>query len=352
MRFAKWIAFAGCVLILGAGAAGAGINSKEVGALLVYPEYWATDQNEPGGDGTSMLTYVSITNDFSQEVSAHIEIVGGVACDDCNFDLYLTGFQTKRLLLRRQQVAPGVWATVVYDASVHSTQGSPAILAACPERHGFIIASLEAARFGAVLEPRVTLGANVLHGDEVVVDILNGSASQVGAISVQGAGPNNGDRWFDFNNQEYLAFPSIVTTNFWSVNDRVDPRLILLNVDFSTNRGPGDPAPSTSCSLNYVNAEERVFSRNFAFGCWSDSRLIDISPNFHENVLGTANGFLWVQCDAGTHGALLTRLAGSTANYPYPPQADFKDTLFQSVTTNPSARLCLTPSITGGPPAP
>jgi len=349
MKLAKLILLAACVLALGASMASAGINSKEVGAVLVYPEYFATNQNEPGGDGSDWFTYLTITNDKSSEVNAHIEVIGGVACDDCNFDLFLTGFQTKRLKLSRELVG-SVWATVVYDASPHSYTGTPVILGACPERKGFVVAILEYAANGRVVAPRRTLGENMLHGDEVVVNILNGSASQVGAIAVQGVGPNSGGRGLRFDNQEYAAFPSIVTTDFWAANARVDPRLILFNVDFNTHRGPGDNPPSTACSMNFVNAEERVYSRSFSFGCWSDSRLLDISANFHEDILGTANGFLWVQCDAGTHGALMTSLTGSTTNYPYAVQSDFKDTLFQSVTTNPNARLKMTPSITGEDP--
>ncbi len=107
----------------------------------------------------------------------------------------------------------------------------------------------------------------------------------------------------------------------------------------------------TSCSINYVDAEENVFSKDFHFGCWADARLVDIAPGFHEDILGTANGFLWASCNAGTHGAILTELYGTnaaTANYLY-PNAAFKDTLFQSITTNPAAVLSLTPSITGTP---
>jgi len=344
MKFLKLAVFAVSVLALGASVASAGINSKEVGAVLVFPEYYAMDQTE-SPSGTTMYTYLTITNDKSTEVNAHIEVIGGVACDDCNFDLFLTGFQTKRLLMKREMVGQN-WATVVYDASPHSVTGTPVILGACPEEKGFVVAILEYAQDGRVFEPRRTLGENMLHGDEVVVNLSTASVSQVGAIAVQGAGPNSGGRRLDFDNQEYAAFPSIVTTNFWAANDRVDPRLILFNVDFNTHRGPGDSAPSTACSMNFVNAEERVYSRNFGFGCWSDTRLLDISPNFHENILGTANGFLWIQCSEGTHGALMTHLTGSHYNYPYTGGADFKDTLFQSVTTNPGAKLKMTPSIT------
>ncbi len=325
MRSVRTIAFAGCVLALGVGAAFAGINSKEVGALLVYPEYWATNPQEPGGDGSFMETHVTITNDKSTFVRAHVEIIGGDACDDCNFDLTLTGFQTTRLRLFRAATLTGQWVTFVQGGGVSTS---------CPERHGFVVAALEA----PFEEPRKTLGENMLHGDEVVVDIINGAASQVGAISVQGVGPNDGDRIYKFDNMEYAAFPSIVTTNFWRPEVGVDPRLILFNVNFTTG-----VKPTTNCSLNYVDAFERVFSRSFSFDCWSDSRLLDIAPGF--GTISSQNGFLWAQCGAGTHGALMTSINVGGG----PLKADFKDTLFQSVTTNGTAVLTLTPSITGTP---
>ena len=196
----------------------------------------------------------------------------------------------------------------------------------------------------SAVEPRVTLGENMLHGDETVLNLTNGTATQVGAIAIQGAGPNNGDRNLQFNNMEYTAFPSIVTGNFWAPNAFVDPHLILFNANFTT----GIP-PETWCSINYVDAEENQFSKDFHFGCWADARLAEIAPGIQEAILGTANGFLWAECGAGTHGAIQTQLtAPGPAPYPYPTAA-YKDTLFQSITTNPGATLSLTPSITGTP---
>ena len=78
-----------------------------------------------------------------------------------------------------------------------------------------------------------------------------------------------------------------------------------------------------------------------------DPRLL---PGSNEDFLGTANGFLWVQCEnPGTHGAIQTALTGGHENYIYSDQSGFSDTLFQSATTNPGAVLHLTPDITGLP---
>jgi hypothetical protein len=356
MKFRLFVML-GLIMVVGASASFAGINSKEVGAIVIYPEYYATNSEEPDPNGNypydDQFSYITITNDKSTPVNAHMEIIDGDACDDCNFDLPLTGFQTQRLLLARVYVS-GVWATVVARSSdiifgeledVLPSIIDEVILTACPGRAGFVIATLESPG----VEPRVTLGENMLHGDEVVVNLSRGSAVQVGAIAVQGAGPNNGDRIYDFNSVEYKKFPSIVTANFWAptLGGTVDPRLVLFNVNFNTNDAL---PPTTNCSINYANADEQIFSRNYSFDCWTDRRLLDIAPGFHELALGTTHGFLWVQCEEGTHGALYTQLNGpATQIWPYPGNADFKDTLFQSTTNANSARLILTPSITGTP---
>jgi len=334
MKYSK-LAVLGLVLAIGSGMAFAGINSKEVGAVLIFPEYRA--EYSPNVD-----TYISITNDKSTAVTAHIEVVGDDVCDDCNFDLPLTGFQTKRLRFNRERVGGNsseLYATVIYDASPHSDTGSPYVISACPEKRGFVVVTLEEA--GA--EPRKTLGENMLHGDSVVIELEGGTSSQMGAIAVQGVGVNDNNRNLKFDNMEYAAFPSIVTANFWAPSEDVEPRLVLFNVDFQT----GVP-PTTNCAINYVNAEEDVFSRNYSFDCWSKIDLRDLAPGLHEDILGTANGFLWAQCDAGTHGAMVTDLEGNTVNYPYPGESEHSDTLFQSTTTNAGAELRLTPSITGG----
>jgi len=358
MKFLKLFLFAGCVLALAVGAASATVNSKEVGAVLFYPEYYATDQNEPlapagEGDGTTRHTYITVTNSWDlANVNVHFQVVGATACDDCSFDLCVTRYQTKRLLLRRELIAPGVYGTVVRDASAHSLTGSLPVLTSCDETRGFVIGVLEYAEESQCrpLEPRRALASNFLYGDDVVVDILNGSANQVGAIAVQAAGTNNGDRNLNFDGIEYDSFPNKLAANFWAPNASVDPRLILFNVDINTSTVSDDP-DITNCSLNYVDAEENVTDDAFTFGCWTDTRLLDIGTGFHENILGTANGFIVLECSQGTHGAIQTRLLGNVAHYPYSTQADFKDTLFQSA-SDPGAVLRLTPSTTGGIPPP
>ncbi len=92
----KKIALVAILFGLAAGGAFAGLNSKEVGAILVYPEFRAgsTAENlrQPMVD-----TYLSITNDRSTGVGAHFQVIDGHDCGVCDFNLPLTGFQTRRL---------------------------------------------------------------------------------------------------------------------------------------------------------------------------------------------------------------------------------------------------------------
>lgn len=312
----------------------AGVNSKEVGSVLIYPEYRATSHVEdPNAHRTE--TYLSLTNDRAVPVRAHFAIVGGTVCDECSFDLDLTGFQTKRLTFARERRL-GVWMTVLRDSSGHSETGETPIVTACSEPTGFIVVSVE--QPGSL--PPVTLGSNYLHGDAVVTDLSLVSSWQVGAIAIQGVGVNDGDRQLRFDNVEYAAFPNIVTANFWSPNAEHAPRLVLFNVDFEVGGVP----PTTQCSLNYVNAEEDVFNRSLSFGCWMDKPLSAIAPGFLEDILGTSNGFLWVKCDAGTHGAIVTQIQDGSF------KTENADTMFQSMTQAPSAVLELTPSVVSATP--
>jgi hypothetical protein len=328
MQYRK-IAMLACVLAIASGAAFAGINSKEVGAVLIYPTYQAYDGE------SNIDTYISITNDKNLPIVAHFEIIGDVVCDDCSFDLLLTPYQTKRLLLDRQTIG-GNGLTRVYDASGHSETGDVVSLTACSEPEGFIVVTTE--------DPNqidaYTLGENVLHGDLVIVDLRDGTSSQMGAIAVQAVGSNDGNRWIEFDGLEYAKFPNIVTANFWSPNDSVEPRLVLFNVDFET----GDIPPDThECEINYVNAEEDRFNADYNMDCYARVNLRDLAPGFIEDILGTANGFLWAQCDEGTHGAMITDLEDPTSNYLYPDDSQHADTLFQSVTTTRrDAKLKLT----------
>ncbi len=312
----------GCFLLLIIHVGFSGVQSKEVGAVLIFPGFWATTDTD---------TYLTFTNHGASSINAHVRLIGSSSCSGCHFDVLMAPRQTTRLLLDRDV---GLGTTLISDVS---STGGPTLLAACAEQTGFAVVIPEAPG----VTPRQTLGDNVLLGDAVVMSSSANAASQFSAIVVQAAGLNDGDRILDFNGIEYTRFPSLTTGEFWAPNPTVDPRLVLFNVNFVEGA-----VPSTNCSMNYVNAQSDFFSTSFSFACWTDTRLADISPGLGEAALGTANGFLFLQCERGTHGALFTSVSGSTALYPYPMQGSFAQTLGQSVTfASGSARLTLTPAL-------
>jgi hypothetical protein len=339
MRRTRDIVIVMCTMVLAAGSVFAGINSKEVGALLIYPEYWATDDPRS--------TYITVTNDMTTDVTAHIEVIGGFYCGDCNFNLPLTGQQTKRLLFQAGAVAGTV---DIFDSSDWEDFPFPGqLLRSCPEQSGFVVVSIEEANKPCAL----TLGENRLHGDLVVIDYPRSDSYQTGAIAVQAAGAgNNGDRHFDFNNMEYAAFPNILTANFWAEQPprppvpypqtlTVDPTLVLFNV----NRMTAAPViANTHCAVTFVDAKETEFSTAFNFGCWLSRNLTNIDPGMTRTGLGTENGYFWLKCDPGTHGSLNTNHDDPGGIYA-PATSLFGDTLFQSVTRGPDATLWITPRV-------
>ncbi len=333
-----------CTLVLAVGSASAGINSKEVGALLIYPEYWATGP---------LATYITISNDMTTDVTAHIEVIGGEQCGDCNFELPLTGQQTKRLLFQATPTAPTV---DIYDSSDWEDFPFPGeLLRTCAEQKGFVVVSIEEAHKTCAK----TLTENRLHGDLVVINYPMSDSWQEGAIAVQGGigGTTNGDRHLEFNNIEYAAFPSILTANFWAEQPpsplapypaglTVTPTLVLFNV----NRRTADPViKDTHCDMTFVDAKERPFSNGFNFKCWLSKDLTSIDPGTKRIPLGTENGYFWLRCDPGTHGALNTFHDATLFPFPYAPATSlFGDTLFQSVTRGPDATLWMTPRVSCG----
>jgi hypothetical protein len=338
MQF-KRIATLACVLAVASGAAFAGVNSKELGAVLIYPTYQAYS-------GDDIDTYITLTNDKNLPVRAHFEVISGRDCDGCSFNVELTPYETQRLWFNREQITEGgSYATFIRDASQHSFSlpNPPPVIAACNDSEGFVVVSLEDPN----LIDAATLGENMLHGDLVIVHLEDGTSAQMGAIAIQAAGDNDGNRVLEFDGVEYARFPSIVTGNFWAPNIALETELILFNVGFQVGQVP---EPVTICDINYVNAYEFQLDTDYDFDCYSRVQLEEIAVNFHENVLGTANGFLWARCDAGTHGALLTELDGTTDLYPYPVEQEpgvgaHADTLFQSITLANPAVLDMTPYV-------
>ncbi len=315
---------------LSTGAATAASNSSEVGAILLYPKYQASDPADSASSLSSDVdTYLIVTNQAATPLTVHISLMGDGVCDACSFDLPLTGFQSVRLRLDRQILGTR-WMTVISDASGSSSAIPPApILAACSEPRGFVVINQQDP--GVV--PPSTLNDNQMSGSAVVVDLSNGTTSQFNTISLKGVGPNDGDRDFEFNLSELTALPESLSAGFWAPNASVDARLILFNLDFKSRNLP---PPTTACTLTGSDAAGNTFTTPFLFDCWEEAPLGSISPMFAESSLGSANGVVTAECEAGTHGVLVTRFDGTG---PYAGPAEIVESLSQSEEYGPASQL-------------
>jgi hypothetical protein len=232
----------------------------------------------------------------------------------------------------------------------------------CPWRYGMLVVSLEDAELG------MTITDNVLLGEEVVVDYGSGAAFSIPAIPFQGKDGGDGDRTYDFDDNEYAKLPRIVAADFLAPN--VDHSGMANLALFTLNFERQFP-PLVDCSVIGFDANEHPFSSSFQFGCWTAFDLCEISPEFCYPNLGLFNndphhpisdthGWLQLNCrvdenpaaadgfevDGGVHGAIFQRqrtnsvlAAGSGA--PFANEALWGRLLYQSVTTGDAVQLIL-----------
>jgi hypothetical protein len=346
MRSIKSLVAGLSTALLLSGAAFAGSDLNEVGALLVYPAI-ATFST---GGATSVETFVTITNAGNLPVIAHVSYINGQAgpqyCYECDFEVPLTGNDTETL-------------TVQFGPTGIQVQAEDSPLSvSCPYNYGMMIVTLEDA-FGN------TLTDNVLLGEEVVVDYAAGSAFSIPAIPFQGGDGGDGDRTYNFDDSEYGKMPRIVAADFLAprVNDPLSQAALVL---FTLNFDRQFP-PLTDCSVTGFDANEHPFSSSFLFGCWGVIELCDINPEFCHPNLGIYSGLLadthgWVQlncrvdrnplaadgfeANGGVHGAIVQQ-QGKTSTMPAGAGTVFQGTaawarlLYQSVTTGDAVTLHL-----------
>jgi len=281
------------------GTAQAELDLNEVGAFLVYPGAAAFVNG-----GINIETFLTITNTSSASIIAHVSFINGNEldpryCYECDFDVPMTGLDTETLVLTRNNNQTDI---VNLDSGARRS---------CSQFIGFVTVDVEDAAHNV-------LTANVLLGEEVVVDYSNGAALSVEAVSIQG-GTGNGDRTFDFNDVEYRKFPSVLGADFLAPDYQAGPlfaHLVLFTLAFE--RGF---VPLTDCSVTGFDAFEAQFSGSHQFGCWTVVPLDAISPEFAWPFLGNAfqnndHGWLQLECtvfgnsslaevDGGVHGAIV-----------------------------------------------
>jgi hypothetical protein len=331
-------------LMLSGGAAFAGSDVNEVGAMLVYPAIASSfDGNPLNGE---VETFVTITNAGPLPVVAHISYINGEAdsdkyCYECDFELPMSGNATETLVITRVGNGIGIQA-----------EDLPLSMS-CDWPYGMMVVTLEDG-FGN------TVTDNVLLGEQVVVDYTNGSAFSIPAIPFQGGDGGDGDRSYDLDDSEYGKMPRIVAADFLapSGGPTSNASLALFTMGFERQL-----PPFTDCSVTGYDAHENPFSASFQFGCWASVDLCDISPEFCYPNLGLfssfdTHGWLQLNCrvdtdpmlsngfdvNGGVHGAIIQVQGGLTtlpAGGTFTTAAAWGRLLYQSVTTGDAVTLTL-----------
>jgi len=357
MRTLKQIlAGASLAVLMASGAAQAGSDLNEVGALLVYPTI--ANFSVLGLNATE--TFVTITNAGPTPVVAHVSYINGQPngpteggyhtqyCYECDFSIPLTGNDTETLVV----------TTTAGGIAIESEDNSLSM--SCPWKYGMMVVSLEDALGN-------TLTDNVLLGEEVVVDYVTGSAFSLPAIPFQGGDGGNGDRSYSFDDSEYGKMPRIVAADFLA--PKLDQSGLAVLSLFTLGFERQLP-PLVDCSVTGFDARENPFSASFQFGCWGLADICAISPEFCHPNLGLysnnpligpdTHGWLQLNCrvdsdplaangfeaKGGVHGAIIqTQNAGSKmaagSGTAFNGAAAWARLLYQSVTTGDAVTLLL-----------
>jgi len=336
-------------LLLSTGAF-AGSDVNEVGAMLVYPAIATLEGIVPGTNFVE--TFVTITNAGPLPVAAHVSYINGDAddnqyCYECDFEIFLSGNDTETLVINYGPTGIQI-----------ANEDTPLNMS-CPWPFGMMVVTLEDGNGNTITD-------NVLLGEQVVVDYFNGSAFSIPAIPFQGGDGGNGDRSYDFDDNEYGKLPRIVAADFLAPRANPvlpSPAVLALFTPGFDRQFP----PLTDCSVTGYDANENPFSASFQFGCWGAVDLCEISPEFCHPNLGLFSGFAsdthgWLQlncrvdsdpqlangfdANGGVHGAIIqmqsigTKLpAGSGAVFE--SSAAWGRLLYQSVTTGDAVTLTL-----------
>jgi hypothetical protein len=138
------------------------------------------------------------------------------------------------------------------------------------------------------------ISEDVLFGDAVIVDFAFGHASSFDAIGFQaGAGSNDGNKVYLFDNSEYAAFPAVLTTNFLAHTGGIFADLFLFTLDGATGNLP---VPRVRLSGLGYNDDEEFFDFQWEFDCLDIVPLVDLDPNFRFTFgplgLGSMSGHL------------------------------------------------------------
>jgi hypothetical protein len=261
-----------------------------------------------------VVTLATVTNGRSTSVLLKVDVISGdmlpsggnpeganppLGSDGDNwqslsFECELTGRETATFVFvppAADRVNPSIAGDVgllsselyVECSAGTDTAGAPRALNARAEVGILFVAAADPAT-GAVISE------DILFGDAVIVDLVVGRAVSFDAIGFQaGAGANDGNKVYRFDNQEYASFPSVLATNFIAPDENGDilADLFLFTLDGATG---SLPVPRVRLSGLAYDDDEEFFDFQWEFDCLDIVPLTNIDPNFTFSP-GSALGF-------------------------------------------------------------
>jgi hypothetical protein len=242
------------------------------------------------------ITLNTVTNGRSYPVLLRVDVIsgdptgsnGGDRWQSDSFDCLLTGRETTTFLF----VGDGDGSRVYVECS--TPFGAGGLLA---DNKLLGLRAKNGVMFVAAASPGTgtAISEDLLFGDAVVVDLVQGQAYSFSAIPFQaGSGFNDGNKVYKFDGQEYARFPSVLATNFIAPDKalpsaRINAELILFTLDGTT----GNPtAPRVSVAGLGYNDDEVPFDFQWEFDCFDIVALQDMSANFAQDFLGSLSGHL------------------------------------------------------------
>lgn len=238
-------------------------------------------QGEPNELTVNAVTLVTLTN-AGPGVVLHVNVISGDAGDNWqaqDFECIVTEQETVLFVFEPN----GTGSLLSYECNLNRdlVVQSPFLA-----RNGILFISLEDPVTG------LTLNADRIFADWVVLDGQAGAAFSSGAVPFQGGLPGGGvpDRSYRFDGLEYRQFPSALATNFVAPDADISAYLVLFTLDGSA----GSPAggPPASVSVRFYNDDEIQFSTGYAFSCFSIVELRTIDPRFASAALGSLSGHM------------------------------------------------------------
>ena len=273
------------------------LNPNTLGAAVAAP-YLTT------ADGRT--TVVTLTNGSSHlAVTVHLNWISATDWSAIDYDCPLTPLETTYFVY--EAFADSDNALVTFECSnlgqefPNGAATNNVVTRALNGRNGLMFATIECQLGSEKCDPdpldgtRRTLPDNILSADLVVMDFAQGVAFSAPAIHIQGVPDGDGtndNRRYSFTGEkegDYVAFPSLLTTNYIAPDDSVTAELLLFTLDGTLNSGPGINAKVAGFAYD---DDENPTSGQIAFDCM-DVVAIDASPNgFGLNVTRPFGGHL------------------------------------------------------------